>query len=143
VEDPDDPTWIHTDISWPVNPDIWEAARDSLAAIILRSSPSNQVVKNRLSGSEDPILYNFPNPFCRSTTFVYSIPVPGRYTLKIYDYTGREMITLLNTFIGAGSYSIEWSGASEDGLQAGSGFYFCELKNEYGHKCIKKMLLLH
>jgi hypothetical protein len=34
VEDPDDPSWVLTDISWPADPDIWEAARAELAAII-------------------------------------------------------------------------------------------------------------
>lgn len=34
VEDPDDPTWVLTDISWSTNPDVWEAARAELADII-------------------------------------------------------------------------------------------------------------
>jgi len=34
VEDPEDPTWVRTDISWPADPDIWEAARAELADII-------------------------------------------------------------------------------------------------------------
>jgi hypothetical protein len=35
VEDSDDPTWVLTDISWPTDPDVWEAARRALAEIIL------------------------------------------------------------------------------------------------------------
>jgi len=34
VTDPNDPTWVRTDISWPINPDTWEAARQQLANII-------------------------------------------------------------------------------------------------------------
>ncbi len=34
VDDPDDPTWVYTDISWPTDPDLWEAARAELADII-------------------------------------------------------------------------------------------------------------
>ena len=34
VTDPDDPTYIHTDISWSTDPDDWEAARAELADII-------------------------------------------------------------------------------------------------------------
>jgi len=34
VEDPQDPTWVLSDISWPTDPDVWEAARAQLAAII-------------------------------------------------------------------------------------------------------------
>jgi hypothetical protein len=34
VSDPADPSWVLTDISWPINPDDWEAARAELADII-------------------------------------------------------------------------------------------------------------
>lgn len=34
IEDPEDPTWVLTDISWPTDPDVWEAARAELADII-------------------------------------------------------------------------------------------------------------
>ncbi len=39
VTDINDPTWVLTDISWPVNPDAWEAARDQLADIIETITP--------------------------------------------------------------------------------------------------------
>ncbi len=34
VDDPKDPSYVHTDISWSVNPDDWEASRKALADII-------------------------------------------------------------------------------------------------------------
>lgn len=34
VDDPGDPTWVLTDISWSIDPDDWEAARAELADII-------------------------------------------------------------------------------------------------------------
>lgn len=34
VEDPQDPTWVRADISWPTDPDLWDAAREELADII-------------------------------------------------------------------------------------------------------------
>lgn len=34
VNDPNDPTWVLTDISWSNNPDVWETARHQLADII-------------------------------------------------------------------------------------------------------------
>lgn len=36
VSDPADPTWVRTDISWPTDPDLWEAARWALAQILER-----------------------------------------------------------------------------------------------------------
>ena len=40
VDDPGDPTWIRTDISWSTDPDRWEAARAELADIIDSASIS-------------------------------------------------------------------------------------------------------
>ncbi|MBC8503593.1 MAG: DUF4091 domain-containing protein [Anaerolineales bacterium] len=34
VDDPEDPTWVYTDISWSTDSDVWEAARAELADII-------------------------------------------------------------------------------------------------------------
>jgi len=39
VSDPKDPTWVLTDISWSIDPDVWEAARAQLADIIESVSP--------------------------------------------------------------------------------------------------------
>ena len=36
VPDKSDPTWTLSDISWPTDPDVWDAARRGLASIILR-----------------------------------------------------------------------------------------------------------
>lgn len=38
IDDPHDPTWVRTDISWPTDPDRWEAARAELAEIIHQHS---------------------------------------------------------------------------------------------------------
>jgi hypothetical protein len=36
IDQPLDPSYRHTDISWPTSPDVWEEARSQLAAIIIR-----------------------------------------------------------------------------------------------------------
>jgi hypothetical protein len=38
VDEISDPTYVHTNISWSTDPDVWETARDSLAKIILGKS---------------------------------------------------------------------------------------------------------
>jgi hypothetical protein len=35
VQEPSDPTWVRTDISWSTDPDLWEAARLELADLIM------------------------------------------------------------------------------------------------------------
>jgi hypothetical protein len=39
VTDPEDPTYVLTDISWSTDPDVWEAARAELADLIENASP--------------------------------------------------------------------------------------------------------
>ena len=39
VDEPSDPTYVHTDISWPTDPERWEEARAQLAAIINDATP--------------------------------------------------------------------------------------------------------
>lgn len=40
VTNPKDPTYVHTDISWSTDPDVWEAARRELANIIMSAQGS-------------------------------------------------------------------------------------------------------
>lgn len=40
VDDPEDPAWVRTDISWSIYPDDWGAARAELADIIESTKPS-------------------------------------------------------------------------------------------------------
>jgi hypothetical protein len=39
VTDPNDPSYVFTDISWSINPDQWETARAQLASILSGSPP--------------------------------------------------------------------------------------------------------
>jgi|CZKP01.1.fsa_nt_gi glycosidase len=89
-----------------------------------------------------PAVYNFqlsqnyPNPFNPSTSIRYSIPERSMVTLKIYDITGRELITLLNGEINAGNYEINFNAS-----RLSSGVYFYILRSNT-FVSTKKMLLL-
>jgi len=68
---------------------------------------------------------NYPNPFNPSTTISFSIPTSEFVTLKVYDVLGREVATLANENLTAGSYSYNFdannltSGVDLYKLQAG------------------------
>jgi trimeric autotransporter adhesin len=79
---------------------------------------------------------NYPNPFNPTTTIKYSLPKSGFTTLKVYDITGREVITLLNDYKEAGSYEIEFNAAN-----LASGVYFYRL-NTGNFSAVKKLLFL-
>ena len=49
---------------------------------------------------------NFPNPFNPSTSITYFVPKESFVSIKIYDFLGREVKTLVNDFLSTGSYEI-------------------------------------
>ena len=81
---------------------------------------------------------NYPNPFNPSTTISYDLPTAGFVSLKIYDFLGREITTLVNEYQQAGNYHKTFS-TSE--LNLSSGVYFCELRAG-GLIQTKKMILM-
>jgi hypothetical protein len=72
------------------------------------------------------ILYqNYPNPFNPTTKIRFDIPTnaAGETTLKVYDQLGREVASLLNQNLAAGTYEINW-----DASDLPSGVYFYKLE---------------
>ncbi len=66
---------------------------------------------------------NYPNPFSTSSTITYQLDVPGRAILRIFDLTGREVITLVDALLPAGSYRQEVTTA-----KMSSGVYIYQLQ---------------
>jgi photosystem II stability/assembly factor-like uncharacterized protein len=69
------------------------------------------------------LLQNYPNPFNETTTISWQLPEQAHIILKIYDFTGREMKTLLDCDQAKGEYAINFN-ASE----LTSGVYFYQLQ---------------
>jgi hypothetical protein len=87
---------------------------------------------------------NYPNPFNPSTKINYEIPMDGRVSLKIYDMTGKEIISLVNENKTAGFYSISFNAASAGGGLP-SGVYIYRLSVVSGGQNFtaeKKMMLV-
>jgi hypothetical protein len=79
---------------------------------------------------------NYPNPFNPATTISYSIPEAADVTLKVFDVTGTEVATLVNSRQDAGSYSFNF-----DASKLASGMYIYKI--EAGkYNAVKKMMLL-
>ena len=82
-------------------------------------------------GSEIPVKFdlsqNYPNPFNPTTKIDFSLPQSEQVTLKIYDITGREMVTLVNQKFNAGKYTAAWHGLDATGHQVASGVYFYKI----------------
>lgn len=59
--------------------------------------------------SEYTISQNYPNPFNASTKINYYLPVASNVTIKIYDVTGKEVMTLVNEYQNAGNYNVTFN----------------------------------
>ena len=94
-------------------------------------SPSSSFLPEKFS-----LKQNFPNPFNPATKINFDIKNSTFATLKVYDMTGKEVKSLVNENIAAGSYEVNFN-ASE----LNSGVYFYTLKtNEFTET--KKMMLV-
>jgi hypothetical protein len=90
--------------------------------------------------SEFPNVYmlyqNYPNPFNPTTNIRFEIQRSSLVKLIVYDILGKEVTTLVNENLNAGSYQINW-----DGTGFPSGVYFYKLiTDEYIN--VKKMVFI-
>lgn len=79
---------------------------------------------------------NSPNPFNPSTVISFSLPQNEFVTVKIFDMLGREVATLVNNQMTAGSHSVVWNA---NNLTSGAYFYKISAGT---FSEIKKMLLI-
>jgi len=103
---------------------------------IITSLDENADAKMRFSLGQ-----NFPNPFCSSTKIEYRVSVPttignGFVSLKVYDFLGKLVETLIEEEKPSGEYEIEFSAK---GLPAGVYFYQLQAAGIYE---TKKMIIL-
>ncbi|MCK6604952.1 MAG: phosphodiester glycosidase family protein [Ignavibacteriaceae bacterium] len=78
--------------------------------------------ENTLS-KEYYLMQNYPNPFNPSTTISYTVPSYSRVGIKLYDVTGKEIMSLLDEEKAPGNYSFNF-----DASGLASGIYFYKLQ---------------
>jgi hypothetical protein len=81
---------------------------------------------------------NYPNPFNPVTNISFTLPKSGAVTLKVYDASGSEVMTLINNekfSVGTKSQFVDASGLS-------SGVYFYTLYVDNNKIDTKKMILV-
>jgi hypothetical protein len=79
---------------------------------------------------------NYPNPFNPTTNIKFSIPQSGMVSLKLFDILGREVMTVMNQFQEAGSYT-----ATLDASKLATGMYMYKLESG-SFSSVKKMMLI-
>jgi hypothetical protein len=63
---------------------------------------------------------NYPNPFNPTTNIDYDLSADSKVTLKVYDISGREVLTLVNDQQKAGFYTVKFNATN---LSSGTYFY--------------------
>ncbi len=79
---------------------------------------------------------NYPNPFNPSTNIRFSIPGNEKTALIVYDILGKEIVTLINRELTAGSYELEFNGS-----YLPSGIYFYKLTSGKNSQILKMLLI--
>ena len=91
-------------------------------------------------GTYIPLRFNlyqsYPNPFNPVANIKFDIPKAGNVKLIIYDLLGREVQTLVNEQLKAGTYRADWNASG-----FASGVYFYKLVTD-GYANTKKMILV-
>jgi hypothetical protein len=76
----------------------------------------------------------YPNPFNSTTSICYQLSVNSEVTLKIFDISGREVVTLVNGKLNAGYHTVAWE------ANVPSGIYICRMEAGSFSKSIKLVL---
>ena len=96
-------------------------------------------------GNEIPELYNlyqnYPNPFNPTTSIRFDLNKSSNMKLIVYDIQGKEITSLVNEKLNAGSYQVEWPAPTGSALDYPSGVYFYKLVSE-DFVDVKKMVLI-
>lgn len=103
--------------------------------------PVQMFVKGPVSVAERPanipegytLSQNFPNPFNPTTEIQFSIAKAGVTTLKIYDMLGKEVATLVNKHLPAGTHKFTF-----DASRLATGAYIYEMRSN-GVRLSRKM----
>ncbi|GEM_PF-1958302 len=74
------------------------------------------------SAPDIELFQNYPNPFKHTTHIKYQVPTRGKVIVRIYDFLGRKIKTLVDKKENAGLHEVEFSAKN-----LSSGIYFVEL----------------
>ena len=82
------------------------------------------------------LLQNYPNPFNPKTRIKFDVPKTSSVTIKIIDLSGKEVMTVVNSVLEAGSYE-----ALIEAAHLASGTYFCRMESGSFRKTRKILLI--
>ncbi|MGE5436167.1 MAG: T9SS type A sorting domain-containing protein [Syntrophothermus sp.] len=119
-----------------INPDLKYFYRLNQYDLDGESHYSNAIEISGTTVNGYSLSQNFPNPFNPSTTIKYQLAEKNIVELKVFNYLGEEVTTLVNAFQEEGNYEIKFNSKN-----LSSGLYFYTL-SAGGYSETKKMILI-
>jgi hypothetical protein len=113
---------------------IW--ADDFYVAMIEIGEPTGVATNEKIIPGDISLSQNYPNPFNPTTIIEFGLNESAETNLIVYDILGREITTLVNEILPAGTHRVNF-----DASQLTAGTYFYTLRA--GNKVLtNKMILL-
>jgi hypothetical protein len=84
---------------------------------------------------------NYPNPFNAVSTIRYDLPEASYVSMIVYDILGREVRSLVASYMEPGYHNAQWDGRNQSGSELASGIYIARLTTPEYTKSIKMVLL--
>jgi hypothetical protein len=100
-------------------------------SVIVHAEPAGGLALRLSADAGVPTEYalgsNYPNPFNPATRFEIGIAADGPVNVTVYDLLGREVRSLVDGRMSAGTRTLEWDGRNGEGAFAPSGVYIVRL----------------
>src|SRR4030095_7468017 len=127
-------------ISGSVVHTVWQDYRDGNYEIYYKRDPTGNPLGIININSEIPkefsLSQNYPNPFNPKTIINFQLPMFNYVSLILYDVLGKEVASLVNEQLKAGTYEVNW-----DASNYPSGVYYYKL-TAGDYTKTKKMVLI-
>jgi hypothetical protein len=82
-----------------------------------------------------------PNPATAGSEIAFSLAKESRVSLRVFDVSGREVRTIVDGDLAAGSHTARWDGKNADGVAVGSGVYVYRLETP-GEQAERKLTVM-
>lgn len=107
------------------------------------SARAPQVAQEQALPAQFALAQNKPNPFARTTTIRFALPVACQVKLEIFDLQGRLVRVLANRTYEPGYHAAEWDRRDQTGSSFGAGVFLYRLRAGSFVEQRKMVLLAH
>lgn len=111
----------------------WASIEGSLKVWVVRIPNPTSAVGD--AGNTDRLsAQGYPNPSAGAMHIRFALPTDDDVLLRVYDASGRMMVTLADDSRAAGTHEVRWNGLDAAGEAVASGTYFYQLSTSEGSR---------